>query len=127
MHMVSIAGTQGTCTTSGACIAPSSAVDHPRHYNESPSGIECIDVVRHMNFNVGNSMKYLWRAGHKSGSSTTEDLEKARWYITNELERLSGSSAGLMCTRCGMPIDGSMVMIGDGDGSGRKFRHKECT
>lgn len=61
------------------------AVDHPRHYNEHPSGIECIDVVEHMGFNLGNAVKYIWRADLKN--DVIEDLQKARWYITREIER----------------------------------------
>jgi hypothetical protein len=61
-------------------------VNHPPHYNENPSGVECIDVVEHMNFNIGNAMKYLWRAGHKD--SIIGDLEKARWYVEREIERV---------------------------------------
>lgn len=64
----------------------SSAVDHPDHYNASPSGVEAIDVIEHMPFNVGNAMKYLWRAGHKG--KLIEDLEKAQWYVAREIERL---------------------------------------
>ena len=60
-------------------------VDHPKHYNEHPSGIECIDVVEHMNFNLGNAIKYIWRSDHKNG---LEDLQKAAWYIQREIERL---------------------------------------
>ena len=59
------------------------SVDHPAHYNDHPSGVECIDVVEHMSFNVGNAVKYLWRAGLKG--DRIEDLEKARWYIDREL------------------------------------------
>jgi len=65
-----------------------SAVDHPPHYNLSPSGIECIDVVEHMSFNVGNAVKYLWRAGVKS-SDPIEDLRKAEWYVRREIRRLT--------------------------------------
>lgn len=64
-----------------------SGVDHPKHYNASPSGVECIDVVEHMNFNCGNAMKYIWRAGFKT-QDPTEDLEKAKWYLERELSRL---------------------------------------
>lgn len=45
-----------------------SAVDHPAHYNSHPSGIECIDVVENMGFNVGNAVKYLWRADLKGNA-----------------------------------------------------------
>ena len=63
-------------------------VDHPPHYTSHPSGIEAIQITEHMNFCVGNAMKYLWRAGLKS-ESPIEDLQKAQWYINRELERLS--------------------------------------
>lgn len=63
-------------------------VNHPEHYNSHPSGIECIDVVRHHNFNVGNAIKYLWRAGLKEGNSEIQELEKAAWYIRDEIRRL---------------------------------------
>lgn len=63
------------------------AVNHPKHYTSHPSGIECIQVTRHMSFNIGNAMKYLWRAGMKG--SKIEDLEKAIWYITDEIKRLN--------------------------------------
>ena len=65
-----------------------STVDHPKHYNAHPSGIECITIVEHMTFNVGNAVKYLWRAGLKDETTNVEDLEKARWYITREIERI---------------------------------------
>jgi hypothetical protein len=60
-------------------------VNHPKHYNAHPSGVECIDVVEHMNFNLGNAIKYLWRADHKNG---IEDLHKSVWYINREIARL---------------------------------------
>lgn len=65
------------------------AVNHPKHYNTHPSGIECIEVVRHHNFNIGNALKYLWRAGLKDGNSTVQELEKAIWYIKDEIGRLN--------------------------------------
>ena len=63
------------------------AVNHPDHYNQHPSGIECIEIVQHFEFNIGNAIKYLWRAGLKSGVSYKTDLEKARAYIDFELKR----------------------------------------
>lgn len=59
-------------------------VNHPKHYTEHPSGIEAITVTEHMNFCIGNAMKYLWRADLKNG---LEDLKKAQWYITREIAR----------------------------------------
>ncbi len=63
-------------------------VNNPPHYNQHPAGIECIDVVEHLPFNVGSAIKYLWRADYKG--SQLEDLQKARWYIDRELKRLGG-------------------------------------
>ena len=61
-------------------------VDHPPHYNKHPSGVECVDIVEHMLFNVGNAIKYLWRSDHKDDA--LEDLRKAAWYVQREIERL---------------------------------------
>ena len=60
-------------------------VNHPDHYNSHPSGVECITIVEHMCFNLGNAIKYIWRADLKGRS--LEDLEKARWYIEREIQR----------------------------------------
>ena len=68
-------------------MSKKSNVDHPSHYFNNPSGVECITVVEHMTFNIGNAVKYLWRAFDKG--NTIEDLEKARWYIDREIQRLS--------------------------------------
>ena len=62
-----------------------SSVDHPEHY-QHPSGVECIDVAEHFNFNLGNVLKYVWRAGRKG--DVIEDLEKAEWYIQREIDRV---------------------------------------
>lgn len=61
------------------------SVNHPKHYNAHPSGIECIDVVEHMGFNLGNAIKYIWRADLKADA--IEDLRKARWYIEREISK----------------------------------------
>jgi len=73
----------------------SDAVDHPKHYNSHPSGIECIEVIRHMPHNIGAAMKYLWRAGLKDGAPTEQDYEKAIWYIRDQikLEREKANAA----------------------------------
>ena len=63
-------------------------VNNPAHYNSHPSGIECIEITRHMNFNIGNAVKYLWRHGKKKTGKTIEDLEKAKFYIEDEIKRL---------------------------------------
>lgn len=61
---------------------------NPSHYRKHPSGIECIEVVRHMNFNLGQVFKYIWRADHKG--LTIENLKKARWHLDDEIQRLEG-------------------------------------
>ena len=60
-------------------------VNHPAHYTGHPSGIECIQITRWMNFNLGNAIKYIWRAGNKGNA--IEDLKKARWYLDDEIKR----------------------------------------
>ena len=62
-------------------------VNHPKHYTNHPSGVECITITRHMNFNKGNAMKYIWRSSHKE--KEIEDLKKAIWYLNNEIDLLS--------------------------------------
>jgi hypothetical protein len=67
-------------------------VNHPKHYNNSPAKcecgklIECIEVTRHLNFNLGNAMKYIWRCELKSNA--IQDLQKAIWYLTDEIKKL---------------------------------------
>ena len=60
-------------------------VNHPAHYTSHPSGVECIQITRWMNFNLGNAIKYIWRAGNKGNA--LEDLKKARWYLDDEIKR----------------------------------------
>lgn len=75
----------------------SNRVEHPSHYTwlKEKCGIEVIDIVRHLNFNIGNVVKYVLRSGHKTEKGMSdkqkqiEDLQKAAFYINNEIERLS--------------------------------------
>jgi len=60
-------------------------VNHPKHYTDHPSGIECIQITEHMNFCLGNAVKYIWRADLKGNS--VEDLQKAVWYVQREIAR----------------------------------------
>ena len=66
-------------------------VNHPTHYTTHPSGVECIEVTEHMNFCIGNAVKYLWRAGLKDGNPSVKDLRKAIWYIEREIKRTGES------------------------------------
>jgi hypothetical protein len=60
-------------------------VNKPKHYTSHPSGVDCIQITEHMGFNLGNAMKYIWRADLKSDAM--EDLRKAEWYIRREIEK----------------------------------------
>ena len=64
-------------------------VNHPSHYKQHPSGVEVIQITEHMNFCLGNAIKYLLRSDFKGNQ--IEDLEKAVWYINREISRLKHS------------------------------------
>lgn len=68
------------------------SVDHPQHYNQKEikcskcsNYVECIDIVRHKNFNIGNAIKYIWRCEDKG--KKVEDLKKAIWYLQDEIDK----------------------------------------
>lgn len=71
-------------------------VNHPSHYTwlKELCGIEVIDIARHLDFNLGNSIKYILRSGHKkeegytNKQKTIEDLKKAVWYLNDEIKML---------------------------------------
>lgn len=69
-------------------------VNHPSHYTSDPSGIECIQVTRYRDFDIGNAIKYLWRAGLKKEQGMEdklkeiEDLKKAIFYINDKIALL---------------------------------------
>lgn len=58
-------------------------VNHPPHYATHPSGVECVDIAEHLSFNLGNALKYLWRA--KGKGREEEDLQKCLWYLEREV------------------------------------------
>lgn len=72
---------------------PYEQVDHPQHY-QMPGGVEVIDLVEHLPFNVGNAVKYACRAGKKPGVDIVTDLRKSLWYIQREIDRVEGRSDG---------------------------------
>ncbi|QSM40863.1 DUF3310 domain-containing protein [Mycobacteroides abscessus subsp. abscessus] len=63
---------------------------NPSHYRNHPSGVECITITEHFGFNLGNAVKYIWRAGLKT-DSPVEDLKKARWYLDRQIALIEGS------------------------------------
>ena len=71
------------------------SVNHPSHYTGHPSGIECIVIVEHFGFCLGNTIKYIWRAGLKDDAkslkaSAIQDLKKARWYLDRQIATMEG-------------------------------------
>ena len=69
----------------GERIITPDPVHHPKHYTSHASGIECIQITEHMGFNLGNAMKYIWRADLKHNA--VEDMKKAVWYIQREIAK----------------------------------------
>lgn len=67
-------------------------VNHPPHYTSHKSGIECITITRHMGFNLGSALKYIWRADMKGNA--IEDLEKAVWYLHDEITKRRAAAGG---------------------------------
>lgn len=78
-------------------------VNHPSHYTwlKDKCGIEVIDITRHMNFNLGNVIKYVLRSGHKSEEGMSnkqkriEDLKKAVFYLNDEINRIENDKEGI--------------------------------
>jgi hypothetical protein len=68
-------------------------VDHPAHYGQHPSGIECIEITEHMGFSLGNAVKYIWRADLKGDA--IEDLRKAAWYLQREIDKRLAAAGAL--------------------------------
>ena len=66
-------------------------INHPQYYNVGK--VEAIDVIEDWNlgFCLGNTVKYIARAGHKDPSTTIEDLKKARWYLDRHIQNLENS------------------------------------
>lgn len=64
-------------------------VNSPPHYN-AYKGLEVIDLTEQLNFNRGNVVKYVTRAGLKNPDTELEDLRKAAWYLQREIDRIQG-------------------------------------
>lgn len=67
---------------------PNERVNHPRHYNAHPSGIETIELIEHLPCNLSNAVKYIWRCGLKQTETPFRDLLAARWYTEREIRRI---------------------------------------
>ncbi len=60
-------------------------VERPAHYTFGK--IEVIDAIEDwdLGFHLGNTVKYVARAGKKDPAKTIEDLKKARWYLDRKI------------------------------------------
>jgi len=69
------------------CIKMKDKVNHPQHYGGEFNPYEVIKVIEAWNlgFNLGNTIKYISRAGIKDAEREIEDLEKALWYLQREI------------------------------------------
>ena len=70
-------------------------VNHPEHYQQHPSGVECVTIASGFDYLIGNCVKYLWRAGLK-GKDPLGDYKKARFYLDykiKQLEEQNGSAS----------------------------------
>lgn len=61
---------------------------NPSHYRGFSNGAQVVDIAERLNFNRGNAVKYLARAGRKQDADTITDLEKAKWYVEREIARI---------------------------------------
>lgn len=65
-------------------------VNHPKHYGGAENTYEAIKVIEawDLDFCLGNTIKYISRAGKKETDKTIQDLEKAEWYLKRKIEQL---------------------------------------
>ena len=79
------------CNIVGKIVPLSDPVSFPLHYTSSKAKcvcgrtIECIDITRHFNFNLGNAIKYIWRCDFKKDD--IEDLRKSIVYLNDEIQK----------------------------------------
>jgi len=74
---------------------------NPSHYKRFPN-VEVIQITRHLDFDSGNAVKYICRAGHKEGQDELQDLEKALWYLNDriaEVKRQRGDAPSVLFPR----------------------------
>jgi len=65
-------------------------VNHPHHYGGKDNTYEAIKVIDawELGFSLGNTVKYISRAGKKNPTKELEDLKKALWYLNHHIETL---------------------------------------
>lgn len=77
-------------------LAQREAAHHPAHYGGENNPYEAIKVIEawDLNFNLGNVVKYICRAGKKDKNTLLGDLEKAQEYLAFEIERRARQQEG---------------------------------
>jgi hypothetical protein len=65
-------------------------VNHPNHYGGEDNVYEAIKVIEawDLDFHLGNTVKYISRAGKKDSDKELQDLKKALWYLNRKIEQL---------------------------------------
>jgi hypothetical protein len=65
-------------------------VNHPDHYGGASNIYEAIKVIDawQLGFSLGNTVKYISRAGKKNPDKELEDLKKAKWYLDHHIKNL---------------------------------------
>jgi hypothetical protein len=71
------------------------AVNHPPHYGGGDNPYEAIKVIEawELDFCLGNTVKYISRAGRKDKNREIEDLRKAQWYLERRIQQLQKEQA----------------------------------
>lgn len=72
------------------------SINHPSHYGGSSNPYEAIKIIEalELGFCLGNTLKYISRAGKKDPAKTLEDLKKASWYLNREIKKLEHKALG---------------------------------
>jgi hypothetical protein len=72
------------------------SINHPTHYGGQQNPYEAIKIIEALDlgFCLGNTVKYISRAGKKDPTKELEDLRKARWYLDREIQKLEHKALG---------------------------------
>lgn len=85
-----------TCWLRSNCkMPPQDPINHPQHYGGGDNPYEAIKVIEawELDFKLGNTVKYISRAGKKNPEKELEDLEKAAWYLNRKIEQLKAKNS----------------------------------
>jgi len=68
-------------------------VNHPAHYGGEDNVYEVIKVIEawELDFHLGNTVKYISRAGKKGSDKELQDLKKALWYLQRKIDNIENA------------------------------------